>query len=694
MPPPFAQHSSLGTLSESEAIALLKQVLEQQQQPLPYDVGVKQQWLKDFVKAMNGHARALVLVALLAAQKGFKAGAEDLAAILAELHHNHPDSRELSLYASLELSLRRLSAEHRGWVKALAVFQGGFHTEVLRLVLELDDDKAEQLAMSLVQVGLAEYQNHAYFSLDPALSPYLNIQLSASEYTDFKQRWFAAMQALVDFLYQQRIQDAQLAAQLTLLELPNLLALLTALPQLSDAEQTAVIAGCIEQLFADLRQPQALALAVNVRREAATNISVWGPIQFENKRLDIERFLQQSDFLTAHQQAEFLLEHALQAGSTAYQGADYDIALAYLLLGTALNRGGYAEAALDWLKHAQQSIQALVSYGNKSTIRLESATLDEQGTCLRKIGRLEAASDIYQQAINLSEKVDDIRSIAITKDHLATVRLNQSKFKDALAICEEVRDIFSQLREPKALAGSWHLTGSVYREMEKFELAEKAFQNALNINSMDNAVGEADCLSGLGLLYTLWGKLERAAVFYRHAADIYTQLGDKRYEATARNNLANSLIQLQRYEEARNECQRAIECKKAFGHSAEPWKTWSILHNLEKACNDSTAAHAAKQQAIHCYCAYRRDGGENMNENRQLYEAVLQATRENNCEKLQKDLSEIEGLGDMRNMPGYLNHVIPKLIAILQGERNSALADDPELDYDDAAELLLLLEAL
>jgi hypothetical protein len=38
--------------------------------------------------------------------------------------------------------------------------------------------------------------------------------------------------------------------------------------------------------------------------------------------------------------------------------------------------------------------------------------------------------------------------------------------------------------------------------------------------------------------------------------------------------------------------------------------------------------------------------------------------------------------------------VIAKLQAILRGDRDPALADDPELDYDDAVELRLLLELL
>jgi hypothetical protein len=75
----------------------------------------------------------------------------------------------------------------------------------------------------------------------------------------------------------------------------------------------------------------------------------------------------------------------------------------------------------------------------------------------------------------------------------------------------------------------------------------------------------------------------------------------------------------------------------------------------------------------------------------QLCQAVLQSIQENNADDVLKDLRGFENLAEL---PDYLKPVIPKLIAILQGERNPSLADDPELDYNSAAELLLLLEQL
>ena len=113
-----------------------------------------------------------------------------------------------------------------------------------------------------------------------------------------------------------------------------------------------------------------------------------------------------------------------------------------------------------------------------------------------------------------------------------------------------------------------------------------------------------------------------------------------------------------------------------------PWSTWNILRRLELACNNPAAAHAAKQQAIQSYWAYRRDGGENMSGSQvpQLCQSVLLAVRENTGATILKALS---GLKDLKGLGDYLNPVIPKLIAICQGDRNPALALEQYLNNSD-----------
>ncbi|MCB0293386.1 MAG: hypothetical protein KDH97_24240, partial [Calditrichaeota bacterium] len=51
-------------------------------------------------------------------------------------------------------------------------------------------------------------------------------------------------------------------------------------------------------------------------------------------------------------------------------------------------------------------------------------------------------------------------------------------------------------------------------------------------------------------------------------------------------------------------------------------------------------------------------------------------------------------LANNPQVPASLKQLIQAVVKILSGDRAISLADDPALDYDDAAEILLLLERL
>jgi len=218
--------------------------------------------------------------------------------------------------------------------------------------------------------------------------------------------------------------------------------------------------------------------------------------------------------------------------------------------------------------------------------------------------------------------------------------------------------------------------------------SEDAYRQALAIRVQHKLRSdEASSLLGLGNLYDAMGRLEEAMTFYRQAADIYVELQDRIGEGRARNNLADTLIRLRRYDDARRELRRAIECDKPYGHAAEPWKTWNILHDLEQATGHPEATAQARQQAMQCFLAYRRDGGENHTTGAQLCALVAHAVGQGETAQAAALLAQ------------YANHpdakvLIAKLQAILNGDRNPVLADDPALSYDHAVELQLLLEGL
>lgn len=322
---------------------------------------------------------------------------------------------------------------------------------------------------------------------------------------------------------------------------------------------------------------------------------------------------------------------------------------------------------------------------------MAAVAITERGDCLQDLGRLDEAAAAYEDAIERAKSRDDKRSMAVNKGQLGSVRLQQQRYDEALAAYGEARDTFEALGEPGSVAVAWHQIGMVHRHAGQFELAERAYRQALAMRvRQQNRSGEASSLLELGNLYRSMGRLEEAVAFTRQAADIDVTLQDLMSEGIDRNNLADTLITLHRYDEARQELRRAIECRKPFGHAAELWKTWNILHNLEQATGNAPAAAAARQQAVQSYLAYRRDGGESQAPRARLCALIASAIQQGDTTEATQRLAQLAAA----EMPPWLQAMLPRLRAILEGHRDPALASDPALDYDDAVELLLLLETL
>jgi tetratricopeptide (TPR) repeat protein len=693
LPPPFnhpRQTVRLSTLDRNDAIELVSQVLAQAGlSPHPNDPGQTPQEIIDLVEAVNCHPHALVLFAPDVSRLGVKATTNDLQQVMATLDQQHPGDRENSLYASVELSLRRLPAALRQQAQALAVFHGGAHPLVLMHVLEVDTDAVVSLVRALIEVGLAEMQEQAHVHLVPALPSYLLSQLDETEAERLRACWAEGMQQLMVYLYHQLSKDITIAAHLTQRELPNLLSLLTWLQSHASAEEVTSVAGRVEQLLAHLGRPQELAQVVKVREQAAQALKEWSHTYFEAERHRIERLRDEGDLRATRDAAQELLHRSLNAGESAYSGAGYDIALAHSVLGQVLSLSGAAQTSLDSLAEAQRRFQILADAGNNSATHMVSVVISRQGDCLRDLGRLEEAAEAYNQAIIRADQHGAKKSMVQMEVQLGAVRALQQRYAEALEIYADARGLFASSGDLITVAVLWHNTGVVHKEQGHFDEAEHAYRKSLAIRvQQHDRGGEADSLGELGNLYKEMERWEEAKTFYRQAADIRLQLQDLNAAGRHRSNLAIPLIKLQRYDEAREELQRAIECKQPFGHAAEPWKTWDILSDLETAVGNTQAATTARQQAIDAYLASRRDGGEPRHARGQQCERVTKAIQRGEIATMQQELAEY----DSANLPTPAKVFLAKLHAILNGDRNPMLADDPRLHYADAAEVRLVLE--
>jgi len=696
MPAPF-DHSRrdvrLGALDRADAIALVSEVMKEEGlEPKADDPGGTPKEIEELVDAVNCHARALELLARELAKQGVRATTENLHRLMAELDRRHPDDRQNSLYASIELSLHRLPPEIREQAKVLAVFHGGANLMVVDHLLETAEDDTEtvqRLAVTLIAVGLAEDIGYGHLKLDPALPSYMLREMSTAEIEALRPRWAQAMQALTTFLYREQFKDVKLASILTRFELPNLMAMLLWLQDRATPETVIVTANSIETLVSQLGRKSALSQTIRVREEVAQRLGSWSHARYLTEDTTIDRLLEQGDLPAAHAAAQELLRRCMEAGVGAYPEADYDIAMAHFNLGRVLKHRGAAEIALPPLGEAQRRFESFAKNGDVRAEGMQLVTMMDTADCLIDLGRFDEAVSLYQEAIRRDGELGRERDVAVATGQLGTARMLQKRHDEALIAFEEALTIFQNLDEPGSVAVIWHQIGQLHKETGHFEFAEQAHRQSLAIGvKTKNLMGEARSLSSLANLYSKWGRLEEAVTLCSQAADAYNKQQNMKGEGITRNNLAETFVQLQRYDEARREVLRAIECEAPLGLAAEIWKSWNILSKLEETTGNHSAADAARQKAIESYLAYRRAGGVSQHNRFDLFALVANALQENQAEVTQQQLAQISA----EDIPRWLKSLIPKLQAILQGDRSPNLADDPSLSHIAAVELQLLLE--
>lgn len=696
LPAPFdneANRRELARLDRDDAVKLVERVVNEGAATAGVVDAARAQ-IEDLVEAVNGHARTLALLAPSLKRSGVAATREVLVDLMVEMERRFPGNREQSLFASVELSLRRLSTENRHRARVLGLFHGGVGLDVLRVMMDWEKAEVASLAGELVETGLATPNRYNHLTLNPALGPYLRSTLDDADRKALTVRWVDTTRRYLDFLRGQYAPNAKLASELTLFELPNLLALLEHAQRVGNAEAIVDVATGLQFLLSNLGRPRLLARLAETRDSAAArNGAAWNSVRFHAEKSRIDEQLAAGRSREALAGAQALLERARAAGEEAYPGADYGLALAYNLVGRALRITGRAQQALAWHDDARRRFEAITQAPSKSAaVRMVFVCVGDRGSCLLELGRLDEAAAAFEETNHWAEQQGDERLLAGGRSNLGTVRLKQRHYEDALEAYTDALARFTKLNEPGSVAGSWYQMGMTYRDAKQLEAAEDAYRQSLAIAvRLGDARRQASTLNALGNLYVDLDRLEEAASVLRNAADQFVAIGDMQGEGHSRNNLGDLLRRLGRWNEAREAIRRAIECKEPLGHAAEPWATWAVLAAIETGVGDASAAAQARAKVVACYLAYRRDGGENHNPDGRISLAVTEKLLAGDAAGAASSLDQLSADPEI---PDWLRPFVAALKAIAAGSRDRSLAEAPDLHPSSAVELLVLIDIL
>lgn len=700
LPAPFdgeRQRIELQRLDREDAVQLLERTLGLDAAGQGHEAEAKREDIESLVDAVHGHARTLALLAPALRVHGPAAVQADLVGLMAEMERRFPGQREQSLLASVELSLRRLAPQLRERVQVLGVFHGVVDLEMLRQMMGWGQVEAQMVGDALLDTGLAMRSfGDRNLRLTPGLCSYLAAQLHSADHDALVVRWLNAMRNHVGLLDSQQNQDSASAAAMTLVEVPNLMALLDQVECAGDAEATILLTTKLYELLRNLDRPRLLARIEQARDMATESLgdAIWTHALFEAERTRVEAYLAEGRFREGVEAAERLHERARQAGSSAYIYADFDVAMANFLLGRALKSDTRAESALPLLEAARSGFATIRAEGvERIAARMATVAVSDGADALCQLGRYPEAAQAYERVIGLAKQLGDTRHLAVNLGQLGSVQLKLGRLHQALATFFDARDRFTVLNDFGSVAIAWHQIGLTHRHLKNGRAAENAYRQALAIKVRRNDVaGQANTLCALGNLYTyLLGRPEDAVDLYRRAIALKVERQDEAGEGLARCNLAETMRRLGRLAEARGEIERALACFDGAGHAAEPWKAWAALSRIEGDDGRAPEAGRARAQARDAFLAYRRDGGNS-------FGLAAQVTAKVGHLLITGDPLAARAL--LKRPPGTpdpdasLLAVLAALQATIAGQRSPTIADAPELDYCAAAEIVMLLDAL
>jgi tetratricopeptide (TPR) repeat protein len=502
-------------LSHADAVSLVSRVMAAEGLAAdPSDPGSTPEGIDALIETVGCHARALVLLAPEVARRGILATTDEIAKIARDLEQRYPNNRELSLFASTELSLRRMPEAIREKVGVLGVFRCGAHQIALAEMPGFEKHHIIDMRPELVRVGLAEDMGDLYMKLDPGLLPYLLGQLPAEERHEAEACWLRGTEKFAGFLNLMFFRDSGLVAKLTQLDLPNLLAALENPAMTESPKRLVTFVSRVERVVAGLGFPRPLSRFVQARRAAAITIDEWCHEVFEHEYLEAERLLFNGNVRAAMEKATKLADKCLAQDAPTYDGADFDGASLQWLLGRVFLENSEAQRAMEPLKTAQRAWLTMAKTGHEGAKQMAAFATGDIAGCLESMGLLNDAEAAYKSSITILEGLGDRRHVAVAKANLGILRMQQRRYADALKSHFAAKEIFEELAEPSSVATSWHNIGLVFGKVGRFEDAENAYQEALAIEVQNgNKKGEATALLNLGNLYSMLGRNHDAASF-------------------------------------------------------------------------------------------------------------------------------------------------------------------------------------
>jgi tetratricopeptide (TPR) repeat protein len=249
-----------------------------------------------------------------------------------------------------------------------------------------------------------------------------------------------------------------------------------------------------------------------------------------------------------------------------------ELALIYHHFGMLKNDKGEVDEAIALYN---QSLEITERIGDVQT---KAATLNNLGILYANKGEVDEAIALYNQSLEIKERIGDVQGKAATLHQLGMIYANKGEVEQAIALYNQSLEINERIGNVQGKAATLNNLGYIYANKGKVDQAIALYNQSLEIKErIGNVQGKAATLHQLGIIYANKGEVEQAIALFNKSLEITQRIGDVQGKATTLHNLASIYANKGEVDQAMALFNQCLEVFERIGDAY--WKALT-LHNL------------------------------------------------------------------------------------------------------------------
>jgi tetratricopeptide (TPR) repeat protein len=192
-----------------------------------------------------------------------------------------------------------------------------------------------------------------------------------------------------------------------------------------------------------------------------------------------------------------------------------ELGIAYRSIGEVKKAEYFLIKALELVDEKQELAQ------NKSSISYNL------GSLYNNLGQVEKAIALYNQSLELTERIGNLQGKAATLHQLAIIYANRGQVEKAIALHNQSLELFERIGNLQGKAATLHQLAIIYANQGDVDEAIALHNHSLEIfERIGNLQGKAATLHCLAIIYANRGDVDEAIVLFQKSLEINERIGN------------------------------------------------------------------------------------------------------------------------------------------------------------------------